>query len=225
MQLCGYFHVVFTLTPEKSPQYILQRSLSGSQRWSDRISNAHVRNWTMVIQSPPYQFVTVSWRLHVHISKRDQTIHAFTSKVQENSMKQGNSKLSSKKCHWTRRSSYLFSFCLKHRDKSLNILHKEWPWAEEKEFVSHKNSDAEPTMKSPSLCIFQKECVTQNMTTDFIPKEDRTLLSRTHLYRKRQFLSTVTNIMVSYHFLFPEHNGTVERLVPHFGKSWVQFLP
>lgn len=81
-------------------------------------------------------------------------------------------------------SSYFCSFCLKCWDKGLDILHKEWPWVEEKEFVSHKNSDAEPAMKSPSLCIFQKECVTQNMTSDFVTKEYRTLLPRTNLYRK-----------------------------------------
>jgi hypothetical protein len=89
------------------------------------------------------------------------------------------------------KSSYLCSFSLKSWDKGLDILHKKRIWVEKKELVFHKNSDAEPTMKSPSLCIFQKECVTQNMTSDFIAKEYGTLLPRTNLYRK----TVVSNVL------------------------------
>lgn len=82
------------------------------------------------------------------------------------------------------KSSYFHSFCLKCWDYSLDILHKERPWVEQKELVSHYNRDAEPTMETSSLCIFQKECVTQYMTSDFISKEDWTLLPWNNLYSK-----------------------------------------
>jgi len=63
-------------------------------------------------------------------------------------------------------------------------------------------------MEASSLCIFQKECVTQYMTSNFISKEDWTLLPWTNLYSK----TILRHVLAATCLLIKPNSQTVKQM-------------